>query len=1168
MSQPFVHLHCHTHYSLLDGANRIPELVQHVKAQGMNAVAITDHGNLYGAIEFYQACRAAGINPIIGYEAYVAPQGRKVRGGKRGDAANHLTLLAKNRTGFQNLIKLASIASLEGYYYVPRIDNEVLEAHHEGLICLSGCASALFSEHILADRKGEAEKTAAWFHKLFGKDFYVEIQNNGIEIQKLCASGAIEIANKMGLPLVATSDAHYLTREDAVPHDILLCINTGKTQRDPDRMRYGNGDGKMIDQFHVCGPEEIYKRFPRFEEAVKRTQEIADGVDIQLDFKKRYFPAFKPPAEKVPEDYLREVAYQGLYERYGKDPSAEAIKRLEYELSVVCKMGFASYFLIVWDFVRFARERGIPCGARGSGVGAIISYVLYLSHVCPLEYDLLFERFLDPNRAEAPDIDMDLCQDRREEVLEYVREKYGKESVAQIATFGTLAAKAALKDVARALGIPLPEADRMTKMVPTKVGTTLDDCLAQVPEIMQAYQTDGQVRNWFDIARRIEGTNRNVGTHAAGVVISEGPLVNHAPLQKAPRKGETAHLPDAVTTQWPMEALEKVGLLKMDFLGLRTLTVVNNTIKMIERTRGEIVDLQKIPRQDPKTLDLLRKGDTKGVFQLESDGIRELLKRIQPDSVRDLIATNALYRPGPINGGMVDAYVNRKHGREKPRYEHPIMEEVLRETYGVLTYQEQIMRILNRLGGIELAAAYTCIKAISKKKQEIIDQRRDEFVAGSVAKGVAKEAAEAIFGLIEQFGAYGFNKSHATAYADLGYKTAYLKANYTNEFLSAVLTSEMHDRDKLTGHINDAKRLGVPVLPPDVNVSDVEFTVNEKGCIVFGLAAIKNLGLPTAKAVVQARAEGGVFTDLDDMAARVPTAQLGKGPLELLVKAGACDSLLGEGQHRAQLLSHAEVVAGSAKVVQKDRRRGQGSLFDTFNSDDESNVAVADALPNVRRWTPMENLRYEREALDMYLSSHPLAQHAGIVNRFTSHDIADLLKLPDKTKVIVAGILEDIKYLYPKSGKGNRYMRCRVSDPTGSIESITWSSELEKMAPDLSQPDEGLLLAGHVERTNGDVLIIQEACPFQQAPQRMAKALYLQMSLAADAAIIDRLHDHLVKWRGQCPVYLIIRDANGQRLTMRLGMDYWVDPRVVMVDLLEGIIGSGNAVFAGVGRKR
>jgi DNA polymerase III subunit alpha len=754
--RPFVHLHCHSHYSLLDGASRVPELVARTKDLGMNAIALTDHGNLYGAIEFYRECKAAGLNPIIGYEAYVAPTRRTEREARRrGEAGFHLTLLARNRTGFKNLIKMASAAFLEGYHYVPRIDKELLEAHSEGIICLSGCASSEFSELILKDQLDEAQRLAEWFARVFGKNFYVEIQNNGLDLQRVCADGAVAIANRLGLPLVVTADAHYLCQPDAAAHDVLLCINTGKLRSDANRMRYGS------DQFYVRPPEQMYALFPAHADAVKRSQEIADGVEIDLDFKKRHFPVFTPPEGKTPEQHLRDLCEHGVRERYGDRPSQQILDRLELELGIICRMGFASYFLIVSDFVRFAVEKQIPCSARGSACGSLVSYVLKLSHVDPLEYDLLFERFLDPNRSEAPDIDIDFCQNRREEVIAYVRNKYGEGSVAQIATFGTMAARAAIKDVGRVLNLPLERVNQLTKMIPTVLNITLDEALEQSAELKQAYDADPDVREVIDIARKLEGTNRNAGTHAAGVVIANGPLTEYVPLQRVIRKGDDAGArrdEAVITTQWVMGDLEKVGLLKMDFLGLRTLTLLDNAVRMIQKTRGIKIDLYKLPVDDPETYELLQRGDAKGVFQLESDGIRELLKRLKPDNIRDIIALMALYRPGPLEGGMVDSYVNCKHGREKPQYAHPVMEEVLSETYGVMVYQEEIMRILNRLGGIELSSAYACIKAISKKKHEIIDERRAEFSRGAKERGLNDATAKEIFEKIVVFGGYGFNK--------------------------------------------------------------------------------------------------------------------------------------------------------------------------------------------------------------------------------------------------------------------------------------------------------------------------------------------------------------------------------------------------------------------------
>src|SRR5262249_30422296 len=797
----FAHLHLHTPSSLLDGFNRIPQLIEQTKKLGMNAVAITDHGNLYGAVEFYTRCKEKGINPIIGYEAYLAPGSRHDKKAARpGDAYTHLTLLAKNTTGFKNLIKLSSIAFLEGFYYNPRIDREVLEAHSEGLVCLSGCLAGEVNQYILQDKMPEAEKLAAWFAKVFGKDFYIEIQNNGIARQDQCTPVAAEIAEKLGVPLVATADAHYLCAEDAEAHDVLFCINTDQ-KRDPRKKKYP--EERMPSPYYVRSPADMYRLFPGYEDAVARSQQIADQVAIEIDFKKRHFPVFAPPDSKTPDEFLRELCEQGLKDRYGDPPPENAVRRLEHELGIICRMGFASYFLIVWDFVRFAREEGIPCSARGSGCGAVVSYVLYLSLVDPLEYDLLFERFLDPNRSEAPDIDIDFCQDRRDRVIDYVKRKYGAESVAQIGTFGTLATKAALKDVGRVLDVPLERVNFLCKLVPTKGSTTipysLDETLEQSADFRREYEQDPQVRHMVDIARKLEGMNRNVGTHAAGVGIANGPITDYVPVQRVVRKADgedgegngKGNGEAAVVTQWEMGVLEKIGMLKMDFLGLRTLTLIDNTLKLIKRTRGIDIDLHKLPLDDKGVYQLLQRGDAKGVFQLEGEGIRELLKRMKPDNIRDLIAVLALYRPGPLEGGMVDEYVECKHGRRKPVYPHPVLEEVLGETYGVMCYQEQVMRILNRLGGIELSKAYACIKAISKKNKELIATRKADFIKGCGERGMGEEKANEIFGLIELFGGYAFNKSHTAAYAQIGYQTGYLKTHFTAEYMAALLSSEI-----------------------------------------------------------------------------------------------------------------------------------------------------------------------------------------------------------------------------------------------------------------------------------------------------------------------------------------------------------------------------------------
>lgn len=761
MSGSFVHLHCHSHYSLLDGASSISKLVNRAKEHGMNALALTDHGNLHGALEFYKKAKDAGINPIIGYEAYVAPGSRFSRGDASSskDASYHLTLLAKNRQGFKNLIKLASHASLEGFYFKPRIDRELLADLNEGIICLSGCVSSEFSRAILSNQntekiEKEAIEIAQWFHGVFGDRYYIEVMNNNLEIQRRQLEGAVRIANKVGLPVVATSDAHYADRSDAEIQDVLLCINTGKFRTDTARMKMEG------DQFYLRSPQEMYASFVGLEDAVARSQEIADTVDIDLELGKRHFPVYPLPDDKKdPDQYLREVCLLGLKERYrGNEemlPNGElsevAQARLDRELGVIQRLGFANYFLIVWDFVRHSRAQGVPNTARGSGVGALVCYATYLSHVCPIKYDLLFERFLDENRLEAPDIDIDFCKDRRAEIIQYVRDKYGEANVAQIGTFGTMAAKAAIKDVGRALGIPLMRVNQVTEMVPDELKITIKKALDKNIELKATYEGDSEVRELLDIAMKLEGNARNVGTHAAAVVIADKPLTDYVPLGRVSGKTD-------IITQWSMGDVEEAGLLKMDFLGLRNLTILSKAVQIIQQTTGQELDLLRIPLDDKATFALLQRGETKGVFQLESGGIRDLLQRMKPDHFRDIIATNALYRPGPLEGGMVDDYVAVKHKRKEAVYLHPVLKDILEETNGVMVYQEQVMRILNRLGGIELAAAYTCIKAISKKKEAIIAQNESKFIEGATDKGLTDKQAREMWEMILKFAGYGFNK--------------------------------------------------------------------------------------------------------------------------------------------------------------------------------------------------------------------------------------------------------------------------------------------------------------------------------------------------------------------------------------------------------------------------
>jgi len=1136
MSRPFVHLHCHSHYSLLDGAAPLEKLVDKAKTTGMTALALTDHGNLYGALEFYKKAKGAGINPIIGYEAYIAPGSRLQKDlSESGEASYHLTLLAQNATGFRNLVKMASSAFLEGFYRKPRIDKELLTAHSEGIICLSGCVSGEFSRLMLKGGDHEANlkqsmEVAAWFHKLFGDRYFIEIQNNGLEIQRLAMEGAVEVATRMGLPLVTTSDAHYVNREDAEAQDVLLCINTGKFRSDANRMRMEGSE------FFLRTPEEMYAAFPDHADAVARSQQIADSVDIQLELGKRHFPTFALPEGTTSADYLRQLCIDGLKRRYAGDEerlpggelSEEVLARLDRELNVINTLGFPNYFLIVWDFVRFAVEQNIPATARGSGVGSLVAFALELSHVCPLKYDLLFERFLDISRREAPDIDIDFCKDRRGEVIDYVKRKYGSENVAQIGTFGTLAARAAIRDVGRAMGLPIPRVDSVVAMVPEQLGIELSEALEKSEDLKKAYDSDGEVRELLDLAMKIEGLARNVGTHAAAVVIADRPLNEYVPLQRVKNKEE-------VITQWAMGDVEAAGLLKMDFLGLRNLTILSKAVDLIEQTTGKRVDPYKFPLDDKETFALLCRGETKGIFQLESGGIRDLLQRMKPDHFRDVIATNALYRPGPIEGGLVDHYIEVKHGRRKAEYPHPVMEEVLGETHGVMVYQEQVMRILNRLGGIELSNAYTCIKAISKKKLEMIAKYREEFVAGTQAQGLSKEKAVELFEMIEKFAGYGFNKSHSTAYALIAYMTAYLKAHYSVEFMAALLCGDIEGRnfkskDSLVEHLEDCQRMGITVEPPDVNASTAEFIVHD-GKIRFGMAAIKGCGGNAALAIAAARQKDGPFKSIFDFCERVDPASCNRAAIESLIKAGAFDAL---GGHRAQYIAALDkaLQAGAAKLA--DRRAGQKGLFD----DDAAAPAAKsdDRLPEVAAWEEKEKLINEKEVLGFYLSSHPLAQHAEALATYCSHTSATAAPLNKGAEVLIGGLISAIAFRHtknPRPGSPTKYAMFDLEDISGIMRCILWASEYVTYG-EYVVPDALVAIRGTIDKRPGSDnvnLICNEIMPVAALEQRYTRGIRVNVSEPKHGeAKLTTLRDILRGYPGASTVELVLELTDGQRV--------------------------------------
>jgi DNA polymerase III subunit alpha len=1181
---PFVHLHCHSHYSLLDGASPIKGLVARAKELGMNALALTDHGNLYGALEFYKACKDVGINPVLGYEAYVAPGSRFDKSGALSskEATYHLTLLAQDATGFRNLVKMSSRAFLEGFYHKPRIDRELLEQYSEGIICLSGCVSGEFSRALLQkagdgiaghgggngsngayveDQIAQAREIAAWFHRVFADSYFIEIQDNGLEIQRLAKEAAIEVANRMGLPLVATSDAHYVRQDDAVAQDVLLCINTGKFRTDANRMRMEG------DQFFLRSADEMFAALPDQMEALGRSQQIADSVNIDLQLGKRHFPTFHVPEQKSPPDYLRELCIKGLKERYANNPkrwtdgelSQEVMDRLNRELAVITKLGFCDYFLIVWDFVRFAVENDIPCTARGSGVGSLVCYALRLSHVCPLEYDLLFERFLDESRLEAPDIDIDFCKERRGEVLDYVKRKYGEANVAQIGTFGTLAARAAIRDVGRTLGMPIFRVDQIVAMVPEQLGITINKALETSDELKQSYEKDHEVRELIDLARKIEGLARNVGTHAAAVVIAEKPVDEYVPLQQV--KGKTE-----VITQWAMGDVEAAGLLKMDFLGLRNLTILARSVALIEKSRGVKIDPYAFPLDDKETYALLCRGETKGIFQLESGGIRDLLQRMKPDHFRDIIATNALYRPGPLEGGMVDQYIEVKHGRKPAEYPHPVTEEILAETHGVMVYQEQVMRIINRLGGIALSNAYTCIKAISKKKLPMIAKYREEFIAGAKNLGLDAKKSSELFGMIEKFAGYGFNKSHSTAYALIAYMTAYLKAHYPVEFMAALLSCDIPGRnfkskDALVEHIEDCRRMQIDVLPPDVNSCDPDFKV-ENGKIHFGLSAVKACGGQAAEAIAAERAKDGPFTSIFNFCERVDPALCNRATIEALIKAGAFDSL---GGNRAQCMAVLDKALQSGAAIAADRRAGQkGFSFDDDEDDAASGSAPAAALPNLPEWNEKERLTQEKEVLGYYLSSHPLAEYEQTLRTFCTHTSKSLGDLKHRDEVLLGGMLAAIKFSHTKNPRPGsvhtKYAMWDLEDLDGITRCIMWPEQFAEYGQQVVA-DAILAVRGKIDRRPGAEetnLIVDELIPLADLSERYA------------SGVIIRVREQEHGPRGLEQLREILRGYPGSkklklRLDLATGGQVWLDSKWPGLDLnpelrerVEGLLGPGS----------
>lgn len=1145
----FVHLHLHTQYSLLDGAISAKRLFARCKELGMDAAAVTDHGNMFGAVDFYVKAREAGIKPILGMEGYIAPESRfeKQKGGGVKENAFHVLLLAENLTGYRNLMKLSSLGFIEGFYYRPRIDKALLAELNEGIICTTACIAgevpAMLKRHDVA----AAERAVDDYLRIFGAErFFLEIQQHEGDDSPHVRPMMIELAQRKGVGLVVTNDVHFLNADDYEAHNALCCISTGKKVTDPDRMVYPPS-------VYLKSPDEMRSMFLDIPDACDNTLAIAARCNVELDLKSRHAPVYTPANGQKADEYLRDLVYAGAKRLYGK--VTDAIReRIEREMAVICGKGFASYFLIVWDVCNYARENNIPVGARGSAVGTVVGYCLGICDVDPIHYDLLFERFMDPERNEMPDIDIDICQDGRPRTLEYVRTKYGH--IAQIITFGTMKAKAVIRDVCRVLDVPLSEADRLAKLVPNELKMTLDKALEVEPDLKKAYDEDEQTHRVIDIGRRLEGLARHASVHACGVVIADAPLTNFLPLYK--QSGS-----DDLITQFEGPTVEKVGLLKMDFLGLKTLSIIQRAVDLIKDLHGKTVDVEKIDIADQKVFrEVFGAGRTKGVFQFESGGMQDLLMKLRPDRIEDLIAANALYRPGPM--ALIPDYIDRKHGA-KWEVPHPIMREVLEETFGIMVYQEQVMRICNRLGDIPLRQAYGLIKAIGKKKLDVIASEKKRFVEGCVGKGLKESQAEEIFDLIERFAGYGFNKSHATRYSFVAYQTAWLKAYYPVEFMAALLTYEMGNTDKVVEYIGECREMGIDVLPPDINDSFVDFTViydrehghaDSKGVIRFGLAAVKGVGEKAVEQIIAARQKAGRFKSLFHFCENVDLRAVNKQVLEALIKGGAFDNL---GGSRAQMLAGLEKAMQMGASMQADAHSGQMNFFGAsgFGEGD----TTGQSLPDVPAWPEMQMLTYEKEALGFYVTSNPLSKHAELIDAYSNLHTNQLSVKHEGREVVIGGMIKKIRNIVTKNGRnaGAKMAVFELEDLQGKCEVVMFPKTLEKCGH-LMEVDRVVFVRGTVDcKRENPNLLCEELYSIEEVTDKLAARVWIRLlTLEITEEKVQKIAGLCKSHRGKSPVQVSVQTASGWRIAAVADKSLSVRADADFCRKLEGVVGRGN----------
>ncbi|MFB3910311.1 MAG: DNA polymerase III subunit alpha [Candidatus Eisenbacteria bacterium] len=1134
MSAGFVHLHNHTQFSLLDGACRIPELIERARALGMPAVAMTDHGNLFGLVEFYREAKARGIHPLLGIETYIAPGSRHDRNLPKGERNNfHLVLIARNRAGYQNLLKLSSAAFLEGLYHRPRIDRELLSKHGEGLIGLSACLNGEVNVRLREDRFDAAMEAARYYRDVLD-GFYIELQDHGIPEERQVLRRLVDLAREGDFPLVATNDSHYLDRAHAKAHDALLCIQTGKLQSDAGRLRFDT------DEMFLKSREEMEKLFGEVPDALENTVRIAESCDVPLEFGKLRLPHFPCPEPYASlDDYLDALCREGLERRY---PGAgeDLQRRLAMELDVIHRMGYSGYFLIVQDFIAYARSQGIPVGpGRGSAAGSLVAYCLGITNIDPIRYKLIFERFLNPERISMPDIDVDFSDRGRPQVIRYVIDKYGADNVTQIITFGTMAARAVVRDVGRVMNLPYGEVDRIAKMVPSTLHITLEKALEQSPDLKKRYDEDPRVRELVETGRVLEGLARHASTHAAGVVISPTPLVENVPLYRS-SEGE-------VTTQWDMSSVETIGLLKMDFLGLRTLTVLQDCLEMIEKHHGVRVDLDLLPLEDPEVYALFARGETIGIFQFESSGMTEYLRKLKPESLEDLIAMNALYRPGPLGSGMIDDFIQRKQGSKAIRYEHPCLEPILRDTYGIIVYQEQVMQIASAMAGYSLGESDLLRRAMGKKKQEIMDEQGAIFVERSVARGIPADTARKVFEKMAYFAGYGFNKSHSAGYALVAFHTAWLKAHYPAEFLAASLTSEMSDKDRVMILQAEARRLSIQVLPPDVNVSESCFSV-QNGAIRFGLEAVKGVGHQAVEAILEARSCGS-FTSLYDFCERVDPARVNRKCIENLIQAGALDAL---GGHRAQQLESIPSAVEHGARLRREREMGQASLFGGPSEAPPPPPALAD----VPEWPRLHLLAREKDALGFYVSGHPLEEIRSVLSRLGVVPIQKIEVLRDNETILSAGIPTQIRKSVDK--RGNPIAFFVLEDDTGTIECLVFSDAFQAYGSHLDG-EPRLLVRGKISTREEEKpkLRVEEIQAIDQLRGEGKLTLHLAMPARTTDEDLESILATLDRYPGSSPVWLHVDPLGLEGVQIRL-RERGVEIRDLLLAPLEAQLGASS----------